>query len=136
MGVKRMRPDLSLRPAGVGILLLVADRNMRKFLLYFLKNQRVTVASSPAKAKAFLETRSFGLAILTNFGIPPREALSVVPERRDYAVLFLTGYMDKTVQDICSRKKIPWRRVPMETSRLQRELRLALRRSRARRGRR
>ncbi len=130
-----MRPDLSLRPAGVEILLLVGDRNMRKFMLYFLKNQRVIVASSPAAAEALLERRSFGLVILTNFGVGPLHAVEIIPKRRDYPVLFLTGWMSDEIEAVCRAKNIPWRKVPipLDPIDLHRELSVALSRARRRR---
>ncbi len=108
------------------VLLVADDKCLRDLMLHCLQNQSVTVASSAEEAQELLGVDRYALVIMTNFGIPPLVALSVVLERRDYPVLFLTGYMDEAVKDICLRKKIHWRTVPIETGTLLRELRLAL----------
>jgi CheY-like chemotaxis protein len=110
----------------VDILLLVNDGELREFMLEFLQHHRTTVATSTAEARSLLQTGRYALVIVTNFGIGPSDAVSAIPEGRDYPALFLTGYLDESVEATCRAKKLPVRRVPIAPGTLQRELRLAL----------
>ena len=68
----------------------------------------------------------YALVIVTNFGIGPADAVSLIPERRDYPALFLTGHLDESVKATCRAKNLPYYTVPIAPGALQRELRLAL----------
>ena len=108
------------------ILLLVNDRQLRDFMLHFLQNHRTTVPTSTPQAELLLQRNRYALVIVTNFGIPPSDAVSVIQERRDYPALFLTGNLDGSLEATCRAKDLPYSMVPIDPGALQRELRLAL----------
>ena len=108
------------------ILLLVNDRQLRDFMLHFLQNHLTTVATSTAQAELLLERNRYALVIVTNFGIRPSDAVSVIQERRDYPALFLTGNLDASLEATWRAKDLPYSMVPIDPGALQRELRLAL----------
>lgn len=112
--------------AGLDILLLSNDVRLSNFVRDFLRNHRVTVASSTDQAKSLLRNTRYGLVIVTNFGIGALDAVSAIPERRDYPVLLLTGYLDESLKVLCTSKNIPWRMVPITPGSFQREIRIAL----------
>ena len=43
----------------------------------------------------------YGFVLATNFGVPARDAIGVVPAERDYPVLFLTGYVTEQIEKEC-----------------------------------
>ena len=64
--------------------------------------------------------------LITNFGVSPWGAVSVIPVDRDYPVLFLSGFVEDAIVRVCEAKRIAWRKAPIEIPSLRRELRLAL----------
>ena len=102
------------------------DGQLREFMLAFLQNHHTTVATSTAKARVLLQRNRYALVIVTNFGIGPADAVSVIEERRDYPALFLTGHLDESVEAACQVKNLPYHKVPIDPGALERELRLAL----------
>ena len=108
------------------ILLLVDDDLLREFMLAFLQNHHTTVATSAAEARSLLQRNRYALVIVTNFGIGPADAVSVIQEVRDYPALFLSGNLDESVETTCQAKNLPCYKVPIAPGALQRELRLAL----------
>ncbi len=112
------------------VLILAGDETLRDWLLEFLPQHTPTVVSSPAEVWRNLEGRRFALVILTNFRIIGAasilQAVTAVPDDYDAPVLFLAGYLDAELKAECSRRRIPWRRVPITPEGLRRELRLAL----------
>jgi hypothetical protein len=114
-----------LRPR-LTVLLLVNDTPLREFMLDPLVNYDVTVVEHPDAVAEQLRRRDFSLVIVTNFGVSPWDAVAIIPEERDYPVLFLTGHFDSEIESACTRKHIPVGRVPIDLVALRREIRLAL----------
>src|SRR5438552_1001208 len=108
------------------VLVLVADPSGRVFLSSVLERHRVTLATTADEAAALLRREQYSLVIVTNLGLPPWLALDAIETKRDYPVLFLTGYVDPVIESICRAKEIPWLRFPDEISSLPGELRVAL----------
>lgn len=62
--------------------------------LELLSGSSVRVVSSPHEAKVLMEACTYRIAIVTNSGVSPWEAISVVPPRRQFPVIFATGAWD------------------------------------------
>ena len=108
------------------VLVLVADPRGRVYLSSVLERHRVTLATTADEAAALLRREQYSLVIVTNLGLPPWLALDAIETKRDYPVLFLTGYVDAVIESICRAKEIPWLRFSDEISSLPGELRVAL----------
>ena len=106
--------------------MLVADPRGRVYLSSVLERHRVTLATTADEAAALLRREQYSLVIVTNLGLPPWLALDAIETKRDYPVLFLTGYVDPVIESICRAKEIPLLRFPDEISSLPGELRVAL----------
>lgn len=92
----------------------------------FFPGSSLTIVASPEQAAALLASDHYALVVLTNFGIGPREAVTMIPDRRDYTVFFLTGHVDSSIEAVCRSKQIHYRTMPIAPDVLRRELRIAL----------
>jgi hypothetical protein len=93
------------------VLLLVNSEPLRELVSVCLSGCEITLASWPTEVPAKLALGPYSLVIVTNFGVSPWEAVRVVPEHRDYPVLFLTGHVDDDIRAACATKHIPCRLV-------------------------
>jgi hypothetical protein len=96
------------------VLLLANDASLRELMLGCLGRCRTTACGTPAEARKLLRVARYALVLITNFGVGPFHAVEVIPADRDYAVLFLTGYMDARLASLCRDRSVPWRRMPLE----------------------
>jgi hypothetical protein len=96
------------------VLLLVNSEPFRELVSVCLSGCEITLASWPTEVPAKLALGPYSLVIVTNFGVSPWEAVRVVPEHRDYPVLFLTGHVHDDIRAACAIKHIPYRLVPIE----------------------
>jgi CheY-like chemotaxis protein len=108
------------------VLLLVADDTLRELMVDILDRHRTTACACPAEARALLTEQRYDLVVITNFGIAPWAAVRIIPGRRDYPVLFMTGYLDAGLERECRAKGIAWVQVPASIDEMRRELRIAL----------
>jgi DNA-binding response OmpR family regulator len=108
------------------VLVLANESVLCAWLYQFLPRHNITLATSPEAARQLLSGRRYALVIITNFGLSPWDAAAVIPETRDYPVLFLTSLMDENLQCVCQRKGIAWKTGPFAEANLRRELRVAL----------
>ena len=100
-------PAQHLESADRAVLSLVGDELSRELILAVLDTDyRVTIASTPREAERLLASFDYRLVIVTSLGIPPKQAVSVIPIHHAYPVLFLSGYCDRELQEECARKRI------------------------------
>jgi CheY-like chemotaxis protein len=108
------------------VLLLVADTALLELMADILDRHRTTVCACPGQARKLLAEHRYDLVVVTNFGISPWAAVRIIPARRDYPVLFVTGYLDAGLEQECRAKGIAWVQVPASIDEMRRELRIAL----------
>jgi hypothetical protein len=105
------------------VLSLVGDELSRELILAVLgTDYRVTIANTPREAERLLASLDYQLVIVTNLGIPPKQAVSVIPLHHAYPVLFLSGYCDRELQEECARKRIRHMALPFAVAELRQEV--------------
>lgn len=96
-----------LQPDNRVILLLAADYDSRLLILQALgSNYRVTLAYTALEARTLLAAYSYRLVIVTNLGMPPDHAVSVVPLDHSCPVIFLSGVFNDSLRRECALRRI------------------------------
>src|SRR5439155_20911838 len=80
-----------MRPDDEVILLLAADLPARLLILKELGRAQVTLAYTALEARTLLDAYTYRLVIVTNLGMPPDHAVSVVPLDHSYSVICMCG---------------------------------------------
>lgn len=113
------RSAQSLESDNRAVLSLVGDELSCELILAVLgADYRVTIASTPREAERLLVSLDYRLVIVTNLGILPKQAVSVIPINHVYPVLFLSGYFDRQLQEECARKRIRHMALPFAVAEL------------------
>jgi N-acetylglutamate synthase-like GNAT family acetyltransferase len=76
------------------VLLLPGDAPGRQHLFDLLRGLTVTCVASPAEVSALLAAFTYRLAVVTNLGVCPREAIDAVPREAPCPVIFASGHWD------------------------------------------
>ena len=103
-----------LRPDGEVILLLVADPPARLLILKELGRAQVTLAYTALEARTLLDAYTYRLVIVTNLGMPPDHAVSVVPLDHSYPVIFMSGVFNDNLRRECTLRRIRCMKVPFK----------------------
>ncbi len=103
-----------MRPDDEVILLLVADPPARLLILKELGRAQVTLAYTALEARTLLDAYTYRLVIVTNLGMPPDHAVSVVPLDHSYPVIFMSGVFNDNLRRECSLKRIRCMKVPFK----------------------
>ncbi len=97
--------------SALDVLLLAADKCLRDLMIRLLSGHQTTVCESPDEARQRLAEERYDLVVITNFAVSPHAGVAVIPPRRQYPVLFFTGYMDDGLERDCRERDIPWVKV-------------------------
>jgi DNA-binding response OmpR family regulator len=117
-----------LRPDHRVVLALIDDDGGRHLILEGLSSDySVTIASTAPEAAHLLAAFTYRLVIVTNFGMPPALALSVIPADHPYPVLFISGHFDDDLQRECALKRIRSMKMPFTLQELRAEVAATLR---------
>jgi len=103
-----------MRPDDEVILLLVADPPARLLILKELGRAQVTLAYTALEARTLLDAYTYRLVIVTNLGMPPDHAVSVVPLDHSYPVIFVSGVFNDNLRRECTLKHIRCMKVPFK----------------------
>ena len=103
-----------MRPDDEVILLLVADPPARLLILKELGRAQVTLAYTALEARTLLDAYTYRLVIVTNLGMPPDHAVSVVPLDHSYPVIFMSGVFNDNLRRECTLKRIRCMKVPFK----------------------
>ena len=103
-----------MRPDDEVILLLAADLPARLLILKELGRAQVTLAYTALEARTLLDAYTYRLVIVTNLGMPPDHAVSVVPLDHSYPVIFMSGVFNDTLRRECTLKRIRCMKVPFK----------------------
>ena len=103
-----------MRPDDAVILLLAADLPVRLLILKELGRAQVTLAYTALEARTLLDAYTYRLVIVTNLGMPPDHAVSVVPLDHSYPVIFMSGVFNDTLRRECTLKRIRCMKVPFK----------------------
>ena len=89
------------------ILLLAADPGARRLLLRVLgREHRLTLTRTALEARTLLEFHTYRLVIVTNLGVPPHDAVSVIPPDHSYPVIFISGWFSDDLRRECALKRV------------------------------
>ena len=103
-----------MRPDDEVILLLAADLPARLLILKELGRAQVTLAYTALEARTLLDAYTYRLVIVTNLGMPPDHAVSVVPLDHSYPVIFMSGVFNDNLRRECTLKRIRCMKVPFK----------------------
>ena len=103
-----------MRPDDEVILLLAADLPARLLILKELGRAQVTLAYTALEARTLLDAYTYRLVIVTNLGMPPDHAVSVVPLDHSYPVIFMSGVFNDKLRRECTLKRIRCMKVPFK----------------------
>ena len=104
-----------MRPDNEVILLLASDYHSRRLILQALGcEHRVTLAYTALEARTLLSAYEYRLVIVTNLGMPPDHAVSVVPLDHSYPVIFMSGVFNDSLRRECTLKRIRCMKVPFK----------------------
>ena len=103
-----------MRPDNEVILLLAADLPARLLILKELGRAQVTLAYTALEARTLLGAYTYRLVIVTNLGMPPDHAVSVVPLDHSYPVIFMSGVFNDNLRRECALRRIRNMRVPFK----------------------
>ena len=103
-----------MRPDDEVILLLTADLPARLLILKELGRAQVTLAYTALEARTLLDAYTYRLVIVTNLGMPPDHAVSVVPLDHSYPVIFMSGVFNDNLRRECTLKRIRCMKVPFK----------------------
>jgi len=103
-----------MRPDDAVILLLAADLPVRLLILKELGRAQVTLAYTALEARTLLDAYTYRLVIVTNLGMPPDHAVSVVPLDHSYPVIFMSGVFNDNLRRECTLKRIRCMKVPFK----------------------
>ena len=107
-----------MRPDNEVILLLAADLPARLLILKELGRAQVTLAYAALEARTLLDAYTYRLVIVTNLGMPPDHAVSVVPLDHSYPVIFMSGVFNDNLRRECTLKRICCMDVPFKMKEL------------------
>ena len=94
----------------------------------FSSDYSVTIASAAFEAAHLLATFTYRLVIVTNIGMPPAHAFSVIPADHPYPELFIiSGDFDDDLRRECALKRIRSMRMPFTLDKLRAEVTAARR---------
>jgi len=103
-----------MRPDDEVILLLAADLPARLLILKELGRAQVTLAYTALEARTLLDAYTYRLVIVTNLGMPPDHAVSVVPLDHSYPVIFMSGVFNDNLRRECTLRRIRCMKVPFK----------------------
>src|SRR5438093_9832521 len=103
-----------MRPDDEFILLLAADLPALLLILKELGRAQVTRAYTALEARTLLGAYTYRLVIVTNLGMPPDHAVSVVPLDHSYPVIFMSGVFNDNLRRECMLKRIRCMKVPFK----------------------
>jgi DNA-binding NtrC family response regulator len=87
---------------------------------------KVSIASTALEARTLMNIYRYKLVIVTNFGMPPEHAVSVVPDEHTYPVIFISGVFDEELRAACRTKRLRCMVAPFSLEQLREALRSAL----------
>ena len=94
------------------ILLLSNEANLTELFVELLAGLTVDLVQEPAEAADRLRRAAYGLALVTNAGLSPWEAVAIVPARRRMPALFVSGWWDEELERTCRQKAIAYLPMP------------------------
>ena len=103
-----------MRPDDEVILLLAADLPARLLILKELGRAQVTLAYTALEARTLLDAYTYRLVIVTNLGMPPDHAVSVVPLDHSYPVIFMSGVFNDNLRRECTLRRIRCMKMPFK----------------------
>ena len=103
-----------MRPDNEVILLLAADLPARLLILKELGRAQVTLAYTALEARTLLDAYTYRLVIVTNLGMPPDHAVSVVPLDHSYPVIFMSGVFNDNLRRECTLRRIRCMKMPFK----------------------
>ena len=103
-----------MRPDDEVILLLAADLAARLLILKELGRAQVTLAYTALEARTLLDAYTYRLVIVTNLGMPPDHAVSVVPLDHSYPVIFMSGVFNDNLRRECTLRRIRCMKMPFK----------------------
>ena len=115
-----------MRPDDEVILLLAAEPPARLLILKALGRPQVTLAYTALEARTLLGAYTYRLVIVTNLGMPPDHAVSVVPLDHSYPVIFISGFFNDDLRRQCTLKRIRCMDAPFSVKELRDAITCAL----------
>lgn len=101
------------------ILMLVADKGAQGLMLEMLSRYPVTIANTALEAGVLMRSFDYRLVIVSNLGMPPDHAVSVVPQEHQYPVIFISGFWNDELRRVCRDKRLRCINAPFDFDTLQ-----------------
>lgn len=105
------------------VLLLINDSDLRNLMVQLLEEHSITVVSTPMEVESILRAHDYRVLISTNFGVSPHEAIRIIPEKRDFPAIFVSGFWDEHIENLCKVKNLVCVRAPFDPNAFQETVR-------------
>ena len=111
------------KTSGSDVLLLINEPVILNLMVQLLDEHSITVVSTPMEVESILSAHKYRVLISTNFGLSAYEAIRIIPEKRDFPAIFVSGFWDEHIENLCKVENLVCVRAPFDPNAFQETVR-------------